>query len=131
MTARAITRAQGVGAEIGVIALAAVRATREALVRHEGEQLMAIVGVPMEGERIGDEAFDGKSEGAIFPGDLPKDPKEAFEGEALGLGDEDAEYRFLKFRPPLAKLGADHLPLPLPHIRLDRAIEFLIGGRLN
>lgn len=131
LTARAINRAEGVGAEIGVIALAGVRATREALVRHEGDQLMAIVGVPMKGERIGDEIFDGKSEGAIFPGDLPKDPKEAFEGDALGLADEEAEYRFLKFRPPLAKIGADQLPLPLPHIRLDRAIEFLIGNRLK
>jgi predicted YcjX-like family ATPase len=131
LTARAINRAEGVGAEIGVIALAGVRATREALVRHDGEQLMAIVGVPLKGERIGDEAFDGKSEGAIFPGDLPQDPKEAFEGDALGLADEEAEYRFLKFRPPLAKIGADQLPLPLPHIRLDRAIEFLIGDRLK
>ena len=131
LTARAINRAEGVGAEIGVIALAGVRATREALVRHDGEQLMAIVGVPLKGERIGDEAFDGKSEGAIFPGDLPKDPKEAFKGDALGLADEEAEYRFLKFRPPLAKIGADQLPLPLPHIRLDRAIEFLIGDRLK
>ena len=38
---RAIARAEGVGAEIDVIAMAAVRATREAMVRHEGEKLAA------------------------------------------------------------------------------------------
>jgi len=130
LTSRAIARAEGVGAKIGVIALAAVRATREAVVRHEGEQLMAIVGTPLAGERIGLEAFDGESEGAIFPGDLPQDPKELFEGAALGLSDDEAEFRFLKFRPPIAKFGDDAQPLPLPHIRMDRAMEFLIGDRL-
>jgi len=130
LTSRAIARAEGVGAKIGVIALAAVRATREAVVRHEGKELMAIVGTPLAGERIGLEAFDGESEGAIFPGDLPQDPKELFEGAALGLSDDEAEFRFLKFRPPIAKFGDDAQPLPLPHIRMDRAMEFLIGDRI-
>ncbi len=131
VTGRAIARAEGVGARIDVIAMAAVRATREAMVRHEGEQLMAIVGTPVAGERIGGEAFDGEAEGAIFPGELPGNPREAFEGEALGLDDEEADFRFLKFRPPQAKIAKDGQALPLPHIRLDRAIEFLIGDRLD
>lgn len=130
LTSRAIARAEGVGARIEVIALAAVRATREAMVRHEGESLSAIVGTPIAGERIGDEIFDGVAEGAIFPGELPEDPRLAFRGDALGLSDEEAEFRFLKFRPPLAPLGRDRLPLPQPHIRLDRAMEFLLGDRL-
>ena len=100
LTARAITRAEGVGAKIDVIALAAVRATREAMVRHEGETLSAIVGTPVAGERIGDEVFDGVSEGAIFPGELPDDPRDVFRGETLAVSDEEAEFRFLKFRPP-------------------------------
>ncbi len=131
LTARAIERAEGVGAKIDVIALAAVRATREAMVRHEGERLSAIVGVPAEGEHIGDEVFDGVAEGAIFPGELPADPRDVFRGEALAVSDEEAEFRFLKFRPPVAALGADRKPLPLPHIRLDRAMEFLFGDRLS
>ena len=130
LTARAIARAEGVGAKIDVIALAAVRATREAMVRHEGEQLSAIVGTPIKGERIGDEVFDGVAEGAIFPGELPADPRDVFMGDALALTDEEAEFRFLKFRPPVAPLGKDQSPLPLPHIRLDRAMEFLFGDRL-
>jgi uncharacterized protein len=130
LTSRAIARAEGVGASIDVIALAAVRATREATVRHEGEKLAAIVGTPLKGERIGDDIFDGVAEGAIFPGELPDDPKLVFRGDALALDEEEAEYRFLKFRPPVAKIAKDQEPLPLPHIRLDRAMEFLIGDKL-
>ncbi|MFO1124825.1 MAG: YcjX family protein [Methylocystis sp.] len=131
LTARAIERAEGVGAKIDVIALAAVRATREAMVRHEGEKLSAIVGVPAAGEHIGDEVFDGVAEGAIFPGELPADPRDVFRGDALAVSDEEADFRFLKFRPPVATLGADQKPLPLPHIRLDRAMEFLFSDRLS
>jgi len=130
LTSRAIARAEGVGARIDVIALAAVRATREAMVRHEGESLSAIVGTPIAGEHIGGEVFDGVAEGAIFPGELPEDPRHAFRGDALALSDEEAEFRFLKFRPPLAKLGRDRLALPLPHIRLDRGMEFLLGDHV-
>lgn len=131
LTGRAIARAEGVGAEIDVIALAAVRATREAMVRHEGESLSAIVGTPVAGERIGDEVFDGLAEGAIFPGELPADPRNVFRGEALAVSEEEAEFRFLKFRPPVAALGREGSLAPLPHIRLDRAMEFLFGDRLT
>jgi predicted YcjX-like family ATPase len=131
LTQRAIERAEGVGATIDVIALAAVRATREAIVKHDGEQLAAIVGTPSKGERIGDEVFDGVAEGAIFPGELPADPRQVFRGDALALPEEDADFRFLKFRPPVAPLGRDKEPLPLPHIRLDRAMEFLFGDKVG
>jgi hypothetical protein len=131
LTSRAIERAEGVGATIDVIALAAVRATREAIVKHDGESLAAIVGTPIEGERIGDDVFDGVAEGAIFPGELPADPRHVFRGDALALAEEDADFRFLKFRPPIASLGRDKEPLPLPHIRLDRAMEFLFGDRVG
>ena len=87
--------------------MAAVRATREAIVKHEGEKLSAIVGTPIEGERIGDDVFDGVAEGAIFPGELPEDPKLVFRGDALAVDEEEAEFRFLKFRPPVAKIAKD------------------------
>ncbi len=131
LTSRAIARAEGVGAKIDVIALAAVRATREAVVRHDGETLAAIVGTPIAGERIGFEAFDGMAEGAIFPGELPADPRLVFRGDALATPDDDAAFSFLKLRPPVAQLGRDSEPLPLPHIRLDRAMEFLFGDRFG
>jgi hypothetical protein len=119
LTSRAIARAEGVGARIDVIALAAVRATREAVVKHDGETLQAIVGTPIAGERIGLDAFDGLAEGAIFPGELPADPRLAFRGDALAVPEEEADFRFLKFRPPVA------------HIRLDRAMQFLLGDHLE
>jgi len=126
MTSRAIARAEGVGAEIDVVALAAVRATREAEIRHGGEILPAIVGTPEAGERIDGQAFDGIAEAAVFPGRLPDDPAAALTGEALALPEADNAWRFLRFRPPLTKRGA-----PPPHIRLDRALQFLIGDRLT
>ena len=52
VTARAIARATGLGASIDVVALAAVRATREAEIRRDGEVFQAIVGVPEKGESL-------------------------------------------------------------------------------
>jgi predicted YcjX-like family ATPase len=125
LTARAIQRAEGVGAAIDVIALAAIRATREAQIRHGGRTMAAIVGVPEAGERLDGQVFDGQTEAAIFPGELPADPKALFAGDAIALPESDNDWRFLRFRPPLLAHGA----CP-PQIRLDRALQFLIGDKL-
>jgi hypothetical protein len=48
--------------------------------------------------------FDGETEVATFPGDLPVDPEELFKGSFRGLSSalpKKADYRFLRFRPPL------------------------------
>ncbi len=131
LTARAIARAEHVGAAIDVVALAAVRATREANVGGRGAAaLPAVIGIPMKGERIGDEVFDGIAEAAIFPGQLPSDPDAVFSGETGdALARED--FRFVRFRPPVAGRDVTGAPLPLPHIRLDRALQFLLGDRLK
>ena len=136
LTARAIARAEGVGARVDVVAMAAVRATREAVVKQgrmfgERADLDAIVGAPLSGERIDGEVFDGQKEAAIFPGALPADPKTVFRGDGLGAADDAADYRFVRFRPPTPKLALDGRPLPAPSIRLDRALEFLLGDRLR
>ena len=125
LTAKAIARAEGVGAEIDVIALAAIRATREAEIRTGGETLDAIIGVPEKGETIGGQTFDGVAEAAVFPGELPADPDAIFEGDAIALPEADNDWRFVRFRPPLTQRGE-----PAPQIRLDRALQFLIGDRL-
>jgi uncharacterized protein len=125
LTARAIARAEGVGATIDVIALAAIRATREAQIRHDGRTMDAIIGVPEAGERLDGQVFDGKAEAAVFPGELPVDPKAVFAGDAIALPESENDWRFLRFRPPLTTPGA----CP-PHIRLDRALQFLIGDKL-
>jgi predicted YcjX-like family ATPase len=130
LTARAIARAENLGALIDVVALAAVRATREANVGRGSSVLPAVVGTPIQGERIGDEIFDGDTEVAIFPGQLPDDPDAVFTG-SWAIDPGDAEYRFVRFRPPIAARDAAGMPLPLPHIRLDRTLQFLLGDRLR
>ncbi|WP_083567015.1 YcjX family protein [Hyphomicrobium sp. CS1GBMeth3] len=125
LTERAAVRAGDAGAETRVMALAALRATREAQVRDGRATLPCIVGVPLPGERVDGETFDGRREAAIFPGDLPDDAAAALSSTApLGL-------TFLRFRPPQLKPVQASGEIPAaPHIRLDRALDFLIGDWL-
>ena len=83
--------------------------------RDKGEELACITGTPEMGEKIGNQTFDGIREAAIFPGDLPTEAERAFDGSLEGA------VSFIRFRPPANGL---------PHIRLDKALEFLIGDRL-
>lgn len=114
----AATRAEYAGAGIDVTALAAIRATREAKVKQRGIELECIAGTPENGQVLGETEFDGETEAAIFPGDLPADPRKAIDGSLEGA------LKFLRFRPPIAESKV------FPHIRLDRTIDFLIGDRL-
>ena len=128
---RAIERIGMSGAGIEVMALASVRATREATVKHDGEDLPVIVGVPMAGERINGETFDGEKKTAIFPGDLPENPDDLFKAlESHAEGDPPHLLNFVRFRPPHIEETGGGLKLSVPHIRLDRALQYLIGDRL-
>ncbi|MHC5652847.1 YcjX family GTP-binding protein [Stappia sp.] len=126
LVARAIERAEYGGAKVDVLALAAIRATREATLTHGGEEMPAILGTPLAGERVNGETYDGKTEIALFPGDLPDDPETLFTGETT----VDAGVRYVRFRPPELQRTAEGMTLSLPHIRLDRALQFLIGDHL-
>jgi predicted YcjX-like family ATPase len=133
--AKAVARAEDGGAGIDVVALAAVRATREAMVARGRDKLPSILGTPAEGEIANGETFDGSTEVATFPGDLPADPEQLFNGDTAfrGLSSasaEKADFRFLRFRPPLLEHEGTESPA-LPHIRLDRALQFLIGDKLQ
>jgi hypothetical protein len=125
---RAIERIGMAGAGIDVMAIASVRATREASVKDGSHQLPVIVGTPMAGETINGEVFDGTRQTAIFPGDLPADPEALF--RQLGQpGSELPDVNVVRFRPPaLDEKGG--ITLSVPHIRLDRAMQFLLGDRL-
>lgn len=116
---QAAERASFAGATTDVMPLAAIRATREATLSQKSEDLACIAGTPEAGETIGDTAFDGATEAAIFPGDLPADPADTLDGSLEG------KLQFVRFRPPLARDGQ------FPHINLDRAIEFLLGDRFR
>lgn len=125
---QAIARADISGASIEVLAMAAIRATREGTVKQGRETLPVIIGTPIKGETIGDETFDGETETAVFPGDLPSDIGNLFRATE-GAGTEPL-IRFVRFRPPKIEVSEDGVKLSLPHIRLDRAIQYLIGDRL-
>ncbi|MCJ8518173.1 putative YcjX-like family ATPase [Pseudorhizobium tarimense] len=126
---RVIHRIGMAGAGIEVMAIASVRSTREATVNEGGEALPVIVGTPMAGERIGAETFDGNRKTAVFPGDLPQDP-ELFFRQLGEPGAELLEINFVRFRPPALEETGSGIKLSVPHIRLDRAMQFLFGDRL-
>jgi predicted YcjX-like family ATPase len=138
MTNRAIRRATDTGATVDAVALASLRATREGRITRGGQSMDCIIGTPQKGQSIGDELFDGNTEAALFPGDLPEDPREvladpehAFSAPKGISADDSADFRFLKFRPPdLATSAKDAESALMPHIRLDRTLEFLLGDRL-
>lgn len=125
ITRGAIERARFADADVKVGVLAAVRATSEARITVAGETLPCIRGVPMPGETIDGKTFDGFKEAAVFPGDLPADPE-----EALARASGTTGFSLVRFRPPKLQAGTAGLRPPYPHIRLDRALEFLIGDRL-
>ncbi|RUV22027.1 YcjX family protein [Mesorhizobium sp. M7A.F.Ca.MR.245.00.0.0] len=129
---RAVARANFTGADVDVVAMAAVRATREGTVKQGRETLPVIIGTPIAGEKINGETFDGKTETAIFPGDLPEKIDAVFDlsGADHKQDAADPAIRFVRFRPPKLERTAEGITLSLPHIRLDRALQFLIGDHL-
>jgi predicted YcjX-like family ATPase len=124
LTHKAMARAELAGADVKAMALAALRSTREAEARQGWQRLPCIVGVPLPGERLGRKTFDGRAEAALFPGDLPETP-----ADIAKTARPDAVH-FLRFRPPRIALDGSSESAPLPHIRLDRAMDFLLGDKL-
>lgn len=111
-------RADFRGAETQAMALAALRATVEETREHEGATLDCVRGTLLDSGR----------EAAFHPGELPENPSAligaARQGQAAWL---DEDYRIMRFAPAPLKLRPGEGP---PHIRLDRAAQFLIGDRL-
>jgi predicted YcjX-like family ATPase len=118
-------RAQFKGAKVQPMALAALRATAEQDVARDGRTLPCVRG------RI----LPDRREAALFPGDLPADPQsvlaQALSGGPRGAGWLGGELRVMNFAPPGPDTRADLRPEDgPPHIRLDQALDFLIGDRL-
>jgi predicted YcjX-like family ATPase len=121
LVARAGRRARFAGATTASVALAAVRATREGRVH----DLDVIIGTPEAGEVLDGTTYDGRTEIALFPGDLPAAPDAVF-GDGTPV-----ELKFLRFLPPGRLERNAEGELVLPHIRFDRALDFLLGDRLQ
>jgi predicted YcjX-like family ATPase len=65
---------------------------------------------------------------AFHPGELPEDPARLLAAARGGAEAwPDGDYRAMRFAPAALSLRPGEGP---PHIRLDRAAQFLIGDRL-
>ncbi len=110
-------RADFSGAETAAMSIAALRATVEETVDHGGRKLDCVRGTLLDGRQA-----------AFYPGELPEDParllQPARDGARKWL---DADYEIMTFAPARLSLKPGEGP---PHIRLDRAAQFLIGDRL-
>ena len=119
IVAKSIGEAGINGAKIQSLALASLRTTHEGTINQSGDILPVIIGTPMAGEVLDKHVFDGNTQTAIFPGDLPKNLSE------IEQNSKREKTNFIKFRPPHINPNET-----LAHIRLDRALEFLIGDYL-
>ncbi|MGB0497259.1 MAG: YcjX family protein [Rubricella sp.] len=119
MVREASDRAAFRGAAVEAAAIASLRATVEQTITHDGRPLDVVRG----------RLLDTGKMAALHPGDLPEDPgrilSPARRGEEAWL---DGDYSIMRFAPAGDPLSPGDGP---PHIRLDRAIEFLIGDRLR
>nr|WP_248310161.1 YcjX family protein [Devosia sp. MC521] len=121
LVANAAKRGRFAGADAKSMALAGIRATTEGTIREDGHTLPTLVGTPIAGEELDGTVYDGKTEIALFPGDLPARPDSLFEDGA------PVDLNFLRFTPPQRLERNAAGDVVLPHIRLDRAIDYLIG----
>lgn len=111
------SRAEFAGAETSAMSIASLRTTVEETVNHDGQMLDCVRGTLADGKQA-----------AFYPGELPDDPArllgDAREGAENWL---DADYSIMSFLPAKMTLKPGEGP---PHIRLDKAAQFLIGDRL-
>jgi len=110
-------RADFAGAETTAMSIAALRATVEETINHDGETLDCVRGTVVSGKQA-----------AFYPGELPDDPAQLL-GAARDGAEKwlDADYEIMTFKPAPLTLRPGDGP---PHIRLDKALQFLIGDRL-
>ncbi|WP_406650341.1 YcjX family protein [Aliisedimentitalea scapharcae] len=118
LTQEARERARFAGAATSAMALAALRATTEEMRPHNGHDLGCVRGT----------LLDSGKQAAFYPGALPDDPTHLLGPAREGAqGWLDNDFQAMRFAPARLTLKPGDGP---PHIRLDRAAEFLIGDRL-
>ena len=122
LTRDARDRARFAGAETGAMSIASLRATVEQTLPRNGDSFDCVRGTLLQ-----DDGSRGR-EAAFYPGELPEDPARllgpAREGAERWL---DGDYAIMRFAPSRLSLKPGEGP---PHIRLDRAAQFLFGDRL-
>lgn len=117
MLREARDRADFSGARTEAMAIAALRTTTEDMIRQDEEELPAVRGTLMDGRRA-----------AFYPGELPANPADLLQSAEAGSEKWlDGDYAVMNFAPAADTMRAGDGP---PHIRLDRAADFLFGDRL-
>ena len=111
-------RADFAGTETRAMAIAALRTTVEDRITHAGRELDCVRGRLLEtGRQV-----------AFHPGELPDDPAQLLSAAREGAETwPDGALKAMHFAPAPLDLRRGEGP---PHIRLDRAAQFLIGDRL-
>ena len=110
-------RADFKGAQTAAMSIASLRATVEETIEHNGRKLDCVRGTLEDGRQA-----------AFYPGALPEDPARLLQPARAGAHEWlDADYAVMNFAPARMHLKPGEGP---PHIRLDRAAQFLIGDRL-
>ena len=97
------------GISMDCLGLASIQATQSGLIEVNGEKIPAL-----RGNRLS----DGQPL-TIYPGEVPA----RLPGQAFW---QQQGFQFENFRPQVMDVDR-----PLPHIRLDAALEFLIGDKLR
>jgi uncharacterized protein len=115
LVAEARRKADFNGAMTGAMALASVRTTQEADVMRNGQSLRCVTGTPLA----------GGAPVAAFAGALPASLSQADLAAAAAVG----QFSSIAFAPP-ARAGLAPPGEPLPHLGLDRVLQFLLGEAL-
>ncbi len=111
-------RANFAGAQTAAMSIASLRTTVEETVEHRDGPLDVV-----RGTLLG----SGK-QAAFYPGLLPSDPSHLLSPARAGEADwRDVKYEVMNFAPARLTLRPGDGP---PHIRLDKAAEFLFGDKL-
>ncbi len=111
-------RADFAGAATSAMAIAALRTTVEDVMTHNGKDLNVVRGQLLE---------TGK-QAAFYPGALPDDPSHLLAPARAGAEKWlDGDYSVMRFAPAAITRKPGDGP---PHIRLDKAAQFLLGDKL-
>ncbi len=111
-------RADFAGAKTAAMSIAALRTTVEETVDHKDGPLDVVRGRLLENDK----------QAAFYPGKLPSDPAHLLAPARAGSQNWlDADYSVMNFAPAQLDLRPGDGP---PHIRLDKAAQFLLGDRL-
>ncbi len=96
------------GISMDCVSLASIQASEPGFVNYQGQQVPALRGIDMAGNAQ-----------TFFPGEVPRRlPNQEF-------WDENG-FDFINLRPLPQQMDE-----PLPHIRMDKALEYLLGDKLQ